>query len=167
MNSVKPGVEFSAYKSLENMDHDHDEELGSDHEFEELPDPGETPYFHRNEEIDSDHEFSEQEQEVRFQDEAQPADRQKRKKERYRNRRRADRSSEQQDKGTTLKSVALKKRSKSAAQKIPSASSFQQEFVPSKPAWKGMPDVEKDERYYTLEELVNGFGMNVIDWNGQ
>jgi hypothetical protein len=64
------------------MDHDHNEELGSDHECEELLDPDETPYFHWNEEIGSNHEFTEQEQEVHFQEEAQPTDKKRNKENR-------------------------------------------------------------------------------------
>lgn len=162
VNAVEPVVNFSAQKSLENIDYDlYEEEHGSDHECEELPDPGEALYSHRNEEVDSDHEFSEQEQE------AQPSRRKRRKKEVYRSKRAAWRVEKQQAEGTSIKAVALKKRSESAAQGVPSASSFQQEFVPSKPGWKGMPDVERDERDFSLEELVNDFGMNVIHWNGQ
>lgn len=164
-NEVQPAVAFSAQKSLEIIDHDIDEERGSDHEYEELRDSDETP----NEEIDSDHDLSEQEREGHFQNEAQmpKPTRKKKGKNRYRRNRAVQRDMTQQAGGTTLKSIALKKRSMSAAQGVHSASSFQQEFVPSKPAWKGMPDVERDERVYSLEELVNNFGMDVMPWDGQ
>lgn len=163
LSPVLPEVDFRAWESLENLDHDQHEEVESDHECEEIPDPV-------NKEVSSDDEPSDQEAGVSFREEArttQPSSRKSRQKQKYRNKRAAARIVAQQDDGTTLKSVASKKRSASGSLGIPSTSSYQKDFKPSKPSWKGTLDVEKNEREYSLHELVNDFAMKVIDWDGR
>lgn len=158
---VLPAVKFLARESLENLDH---EEVESDHECDSeeeimMQDPV-------IEEVDSDNWL----EGGPFEEEARKAQRNSkaaRQKQKYREKRTAKRVMIQQEKGTTLKAVALKKRSNSGAQGVNSSSNFEEGFIPSKPAWKAMPDVEKDEKEYSLEELVNNFGMTVVDWDGR
>jgi hypothetical protein len=152
---VKPEVEFLAKEFLQNLDNVHNEEVYSDHELEELPELV-------KEEVSSDDELSEVE-EVPL----HPNSYKRRQKKKYRDKRAVKRLAVQQNEGTTLKTVALKKRSASRAQGIPSSLSYQEEFIPSKPVWKAKPDNEKDEKEYSLEELVNDFGMKVIFWDGR
>jgi len=158
-SAVKPAVYFHAKESLEKLEQDQHEEAGSDYECDELPDPNEAPRSHQIEEVSSDCELSEPGH--------PPTTRKVRNKIKYRQKRAAARLGEQHAGGTTLKAVALKKRSASTAQGLPLDMRYQQDFTPSKPAWKGMPDIKKDKTNHSLEELVNCYGMEVFPWDGR
>lgn len=169
---VQPAVNFLARDCLEKLDH---EERKSDHECEEVESnhEGEDPaeeIMMQDPVIDLDDELRDLEENVFFQEETsktQPDRYTDRQKQKYREKRSVKRLLVQNAKGTNLKAIALKKRSDSGAHSVNSSSNFQKGFIPSKPAWKAMPDVEKDEREFSLDELVKKFGTTVIDWDGR
>ena len=63
----------------------------------------------------------------------------------YREKRLARRLEAQLAEGTALKAISLKKRSASTSQKLSAPCTYEEEFVPSKPAWMARRDFERDE----------------------
>lgn len=171
MEPVEPAVTFRALEALEKLEHIQDEKVFSDHECQELPDHDQEMLpSHSHEEVSSDLEFGAgPERHISSHTEVRipPTTRKGQKKKNYRTKRAAIRRAVQESKGTVLKGISLKKRSHSAAQGVPSPFSYVEDFLPSSTAWKGLPDREKDEKEYTVEELVNEHGMRVIPWDGR
>jgi len=85
----------------------------------------------------------------------------------YQEKRAAKRMEAQAAQQTTLKAVALKKRLHSTAEGLPFPTSYQEDFVPWSPAWKAQIDTDCCKREYSLEELVSGFDMRVVAWDGR
>ena len=156
---MQPAVKHSARAALESLVQEVNE---SDHELEEILGPVQ-------EEVRSDDNISDQE-DARNQEDApktNPSSFKSRNKKKYRAKRAETRLSIQKDQGTTLKAISLKKRSASRAKGVHSSTSYEEDFTPSNPGWKAMPDIEKDQKEYSLEELVDTFNMKVIDWDGR
>jgi hypothetical protein len=154
-----PSVPFRACNSLDELhSSSQQEEPLSGDGFEELPDPG-------------PHDLAEL-RFVSFQKEGhdqapKSENRKQNARLRYRKKRLVGRIETQLAEGTTLKAVSLKKRSASASQMASVSCTYEEDFEPSKPAWMAQRDMEKDEREYSLQELVEVHGMTIIAWDGK
>src|ERR1700678_844111 len=150
---IMPAVDFRARNSLEelhNFSQQEDLEQVSDSGFEELSDPAHMAF-----------------QKEGHDQAPKPMKRKQKDRLRYREKRLARRLEAQLAEGTTLKAISLKKRSASTSQKLSAPCTYEEEFVPSKPAWMALRDFERDEREYSLQELVEAHGMTVIPWDGR
>jgi hypothetical protein len=69
--------------------------------------------------------------------------------------------------GTSLKARSLKHRSAAVASKLtPQHSLDDSKELSTRPAWIAKRD-EQDWAVYGLEEVVDDFGMTLIDWDGR
>ena len=171
--SITPSVTFHAKKSLDELRNSNQQgEPLSDHDdsdFEELPLARLDSETHNHDLGDHLYDWHTplQKDDLDQAPLAMPAIHKQKSRLRYREKRAAKRLEAQQAEGTTLKAVSLKKRSVSVSQTVSASCTYEEAFVPSKPAWMAQRDVEKDEREYSLQELVEVYGMTLIAWDGR